>query len=92
MEQKQIAHQDAERARFVVEKAEQEKRAAIIRAEGESQAADLISQALQKAGPGHVELRKIEAAKDIAISMSKSKNVSYVPAGKSGGLLLNVNS
>ena len=51
MEQKQIAQQDAERARYVVEKAEQERTAAIIRAEGESQAADMISQALQKAGP-----------------------------------------
>lgn len=26
----------------------------------------MISQALQRAGPGHVELRRIEAAKDIA--------------------------
>ncbi|TPX40253.1 hypothetical protein SeMB42_g00253 [Synchytrium endobioticum] len=50
VEQKQIAQQEAERARFVVEKAEQEKLAAIIRAEGEAQAADLIGQALTKAG------------------------------------------
>jgi prohibitin 1 len=68
-----------------VEKAEQEKLAAIIRAEGESQAADLISQALQKAGPGHVELRRIEAAKDIAKTLGKNKNVTYLPSGSGGG-------
>ncbi len=74
-----------------MEKAEQEKLAAIIRAEGESQAADLISQALQKAGPGHVELRRIEAAKDIAGTLANSPNVTYLPSQKSGSnLLLNV--
>jgi len=36
VEQKQIAQQEAERAKFIVEKAEQEKNAAIIRAEGEA--------------------------------------------------------
>ena len=41
----QVAEQDAERARFVVLKAEQERNAAIIRAEGESEAAKLISDA-----------------------------------------------
>ena len=35
IESKQVAEQDAERARFLVEKSEQEKRANIIRAEGE---------------------------------------------------------
>ena len=34
VEQKQIAQQDAERARFVVERAEQERQASVIRAEG----------------------------------------------------------
>ena len=83
-----LAQQEAERARYVVEKTEQEKLAAIIRAEGESQAAELISQALQKAGPGHVELRRIEAAKDIATTMAKAKNVTYLPSGKSGANML----
>jgi prohibitin 1 len=52
VEQKQIAQQEAERAKFVVERAEQEKQASIIRAEGDSQAAEMISTALEKAGPG----------------------------------------
>ena len=37
VEQKQVAQQEAERSKFVVAKAEQERRAAIIRAEGESE-------------------------------------------------------
>ncbi|KAJ3221701.1 Prohibitin-1, subunit of the prohibitin complex (Phb1p-Phb2p) [Clydaea vesicula] len=95
VEQKQIAQQDAERARYVVEKAEQEKLAAIIRAEGESKAADLISQSLQKAGPGHIELRRIEAARDIATTLSKARNVTYLPSstgsGGGSGMLFNLN-
>ncbi|TPX37160.1 hypothetical protein SmJEL517_g00898 [Synchytrium microbalum] len=91
VEQKQIAQQEAERARFVVEKAEQEKLAAIIRAEGEAQAADLIGQALTRAGQGHVELRRIEASKEIATQLSQSRNVTYLPGGRNASnLLLNV--
>jgi prohibitin 1 len=43
IESKQVAQQDAERSKFVVAKAEQEKLAAIILAEGEGEAAGLIS-------------------------------------------------
>jgi prohibitin 1 len=43
IESKQVAQQDAERSKFVVQKAEQEKLAAIILAEGEGEAAELIS-------------------------------------------------
>lgn len=92
VEQKQIAQQEAERAKFIVEKAEQEKLASIIRAEGEAQAADLISQSLSKAGPGLVEIRRIEASKDIASTLAQSRNVVYLPNTRGGGsnLLLNV--
>jgi regulator of protease activity HflC (stomatin/prohibitin superfamily) len=146
----QVAEQDAERARFVVLKAEQERNAAIIRAEGESESAKLISEATkarsgrvillegssggcnalswsdtgagvkgrawnavvgragalpivrgcylrpacshprpQVAGPGLIELRRIEAAKDIADTMSRSQNVVYLPSG--GNMLLGIN-
>ncbi|KAJ1557849.1 Prohibitin-1, subunit of the prohibitin complex (Phb1p-Phb2p), partial [Cladochytrium tenue] len=78
------------RARFIVEKAEQEKQAAVIRAEGEAMAADLISRSLTKAGPGLVELRRIEAAKEIASTLSTSNKITYLPGGKSSNLLLNV--
>ena len=64
IESKQVAEQDAERARFLVMKAEQEKRAAVIRAEGESTSALLVSEALETS-PALVELRRIEAAKGL---------------------------
>lgn len=48
IEDKQVAEQRAERAKFVVMRAEQEKQAAIIRSEGDSEAAQLVSDALQK--------------------------------------------
>jgi len=80
IEHKQVAQQEAERSKFIVMKNEQEKRAAIIRAEGESEAAKLIAAAM-KSGPGFVQLRRIEAAREIAESLSKSKNVTYLPRG-----------
>ncbi|OAJ38530.1 hypothetical protein BDEG_22443 [Batrachochytrium dendrobatidis JEL423] len=84
VEQKVIAQQEAERARFVVEKAEQEKMAGIIRAEGESHAAKLVSEAYKKSGQAHLELRRIEASKEIAATLSSSKNVTYLPSSRSG--------
>ncbi|KAH8085268.1 band 7 family-domain-containing protein [Filobasidium floriforme] len=87
VEQKQIAQQDAERAKFVVEKAEQERQAAVIRAEGEAEAAFTISKALDKAGEAFVTFRRIEASKDIATSLSGNKNVTYLPATNSGLLM-----
>src|ERR1700730_16607948 len=93
VEQKQIAQQEAERAKFIVERAEQEKQAAIIRAEGDAIAADLISSALEKAGEGLVEFRRIEASKDIATTLAQARNVTYLPSSASGNgsnMLLNV--
>lgn len=85
VEQKQIAQQDAERARFLVEKAEQERQAAVIRAEGEAEAADYISKALAKAGDGLLLIRRIEASKDIARTLANSANVTYLPGHGAGG-------
>merc|ERR1719171_559495 len=90
IESKQVAEQDAERARFLVMKAEQEKRAVVIRAEGESESAKVVSEALE-ASPALVELRRIEAAKDIAETLSKSRNVTYLPSSSGGqNMLLNL--
>lgn len=89
VEAKQVAQQDAERARFVVMKADQERKAAIIRAEGESESARLISDATRTAGPGLIELRRIEAAKDVAGTLSRSGNVVYLPQGNN--MLLGLN-
>lgn len=82
VEQKQVAQQEAERARFLVEKEEQVKHSVIIRAEGESQAANLVAKAIGEAGEGLIELRKIEAAEDIAYQLSQSRNVNYLPQGQ----------
>jgi len=90
IESKQVAEQDAERAKLLVLKSEQEKRASIIKAEGESEAASLVSEALQKS-PALVELRRIEAAKEIAETLSRSRNVTYLPSGGQN-LLLSVGS
>eukprot|EP00249_Psilotum_nudum_P014514 c24860_g1_i3 orf=431-1276(-) len=80
VEQKQVAQQEAERSKFVVAKAEQERRAAIVRAEGESESARLISEATAKAGTGLIELRRIEAAREIAATLSRSPNIAYLPS------------
>ena len=55
VEAKQVAQQEAEKARFLVEKAEQSKQAAIITAEGDSKAAELITKALGEAGDGNLK-------------------------------------
>jgi prohibitin 1 len=85
IEQKQVAQQEAERSKFVVQKAEQERQAAVLRAEGEGQAAELISNALKQFGTGLIDVRRIDAAKEIAETLAQSKNVVYVPGGGAGG-------
>ena len=76
----------------VCTQAEQERQAAVIRAEGEAEAAATISRALDRAGEAFVTFRKIEAAKAIVQSLSQNRNVSYIPGGSNGGsgILLNV--
>merc|ERR1712003_181910 len=80
VELKQVAQQEAEKAKFLVEKAEQVKTASIISAEGDSEAAELLANAFKKQGEGLVELRRIETAEDIASHMSASRNVVYLPS------------
>jgi prohibitin 1 len=82
VEMKQVAQQEAEKARFLVEKAEQVKKASIIIAEGDTEGAQLLSNAFEKAGDGLIELRRIEAAEDIATQMSQSRNIVYLPPGQ----------
>lgn len=85
IESKQVAQQEAERSKFVVMKAEQEKKASVIRAEGESQAAELISNALREGGTGMIEVKRIDAAREIAETLSNSRNVVYLPSSSGGG-------
>merc|ERR1719460_3055981 len=87
VEAKQVAQQDAERARFIVDKAIQEKRSVVIKAHGEAQSAKLIGEAIRD-NPGFIQLRKLEAAREIAGTLSKSSNRLYLDGGS---LLLDVN-
>merc|ERR1711997_270900 len=88
VELKQVAQQEAEKARFLVEKAEQIKQANIINAEGDSAAAELLAKAIGDAGEGLVELRRIETAEEIAGELSSNRNVVYLPSGQSTLLAL----
>ncbi|KAK7824111.1 hypothetical protein U0070_019797 [Myodes glareolus] len=83
VEAKQVAQQEAERARFAVEKSEQQKKAAIVSAQGDSKAPELIANSLASAGNGLIELHKLEAAEDIAYQLSHSGNITYLSAGLS---------
>merc|ERR1740138_713773 len=77
VEAKQVAQQEAERARFVVDKAIQEKRSTIIKAEGEAKSAKMIGDAIRD-NPGFIELRRLEAAREIASTVDKSTNKVYL--------------
>ena len=85
IEHKQVAQQDAERSKFVVMQAEQEKKAAVIQAEGEAEAARLISDSLAKHGDAVIDVKRIEASKEIAATLSQSPNVVYLPGSSGGG-------
>eukprot|EP00921_Rhytidocystis_pertsovi_P002419 GHVQ01004133.1.p1 GENE.GHVQ01004133.1~~GHVQ01004133.1.p1 ORF type:complete len:282 (+),score=45.30 GHVQ01004133.1:125-970(+) len=88
IEEKQVAQQESERVRFLVLKSEQERLAAVVRAEGEAEAATMISQAVKEHGTGLIEMRRIEAAKEIAEALSRSGGVMYLP--KDQHMLLNL--
>ena len=98
VEQKQIAQQDAERSRFIVEKAEQERQANVIKAEGDSESAELIRRATEKGGDGVLMIRRIEASREIAQTLAANPNVTYLPGGaeqgkeggKGAGILLGI--
>lgn len=84
IEAKQVASQEAERQQWVVVRAEQERQAVVTRAEGEAEAAAIITQAMEKTGSAIIEVRRIDAAKEIAGKLANSRNIVYLP-GNSGG-------
>mmetsp|Transcript_15753 Transcript_15753/g.54696 ORF Transcript_15753/g.54696 Transcript_15753/m.54696 type:complete len:302 (-) Transcript_15753:180-1085(-) len=87
VEAKQVAQQEAERARYIVDKARQDKRSVVIRAQGEAKSAEMIGKALRD-NPGFIALRKIDAAREIASTIAKgSANQVYL---SSDTLLLNL--
>jgi prohibitin 1 len=91
IETKQVAQQEAERQTYLVQKQNQESMAQIIRAEGEAEAANLISAAMKQAGNGFIEVKRIDTAKEVAVLISKSKgNITYLPGGDKSNVLLGV--
>ena len=86
VERKQVAQQESERARFIVDKAKQEKQAIIIRAQGTARSSELIGQSV-KENPGFVQLRRLDMAREIADVVSNSQNKVYL---NSDSLLLGV--
>lgn len=86
VEAKQVAQQDAARAKYIVLGAQQEKKTIITKARGEAESAELIGNAVKK-NPGFMKLRRIDAAKDIADIVSGSGNKVYLNADS---LLLNL--
>jgi len=87
VEQKQIAQQEAQRAQYLVERANQERRQKIVQAQGEAEAATMIGQALSL-NPGYLKLRKIKAAQNIAQTLATSQNRAYLNGNT---LMLNIN-
>ncbi|KDR82763.1 hypothetical protein GALMADRAFT_238279 [Galerina marginata CBS 339.88] len=86
VEAKQVAQQTALRAAYLVDQAIQEKQSIIVRAQGEAKSAELVGEALRK-NKGFLELRRLEAARDIATLLSGSQNKVMLD---SQSLLLNV--
>lgn len=86
IEAKQVAQQEAERAKFLVKQALQDKKSTIIKAQGEATSASMIGEAMRQ-NPGYIELRQLDAAKQISETISKSSNKVYLD---SESLLLNI--
>jgi prohibitin 1 len=80
IEAKQVSQQMAERAKFIVMRSEEEKKLAVIRAEAESESAKIYNDSIENYGRAHLELKRLEAAKDIVENLSRSKNVVYLPS------------
>ena len=80
------AQQDAERAKYIVLGAQQEKQTIITKAKGEAESAELIGQSVKK-NPGFLNLRRIDAAREIADIVAASGNKVYLNADS---LLLNL--
>lgn len=86
IEQKQIAQQRAERAKYVVQQANEQRKATIIKAKGEARAAQQIGESLMK-NSAYIDLRRLEVAKEISRMMGQSRNQVYLD---SDSLLLNL--
>ena len=87
IERKAVQQQLAEMQKFIVQRDEQLKSAQIIRSQAEADAAKLINDAVTKYGATQIEIKKLQAAMNIASYLSKNPNITFVPSNISGNLL-----
>ena len=73
IEQKQVAQQEAEKTKILVEQALEEKKATIIRALGETESVKKFGEANHNS-QAYLTLRKLETSKKISYLLSNSKN------------------
>lgn len=73
IEKKQVAQQEAEKMKFLVEQALEDKKSTIIRAQGEAESVRKFGEA-NAINTAFLELRKIETAKHISGLLQKSNN------------------
>merc|ERR1712070_339186 len=73
VEAKQVAQQKAQRAALLVSQAVQQKEQKIVEAKTEAKNAEVIGAAVAS-NPGFLNLRKIEAAREIANTIAQSQN------------------
>jgi len=77
VEAKQSAEQEAKRAEFIVEKALQEKKSIIIKAEGEAKAIELVGKALN---PLYIELKRVQGSLKVAEIIAGAPNKAIIDA------------
>jgi len=73
VESKQVAQQEAERAKFLVEKAIQDRLSTIITAQGIAESAKIIGDSIGK-NPNYLKIKRIEAITKIAEIVAGSEN------------------
>jgi prohibitin 1 len=61
--------------------------ARVILSEAEAEAATIVTQAIQKHGPGLVAMRKIEAALYMVEQMAGNPNINFVHGGNTVNML-----
>jgi prohibitin 2 len=79
VERKQMAQQEAERAKYIVVQAEEEKKTIILKATAEAESAKMFGEAMSD-NPAYLELQRIDAAKGIAKNLARTNNKVYLDA------------
>ncbi|KAJ1608838.1 putative PHB domain-containing prohibitin [Cryptosporidium canis] len=77
VESKQVAQQQAERAKYLVLKANEEKKSIIIKAEGEARAAKLIGDAVRE-NPAFIALKHVDTCREISSILARSSSRSLI--------------